>query len=84
MLSHLDRRVEGGDRWRDHRDRRQDAATQTKAAMHMVIAWWSADHVSLGQVATDAKRSEITADPKLLDIFDVSGCMMTIDVMGCQ
>ena len=30
------------------------------------------------------KSNEITAIPKLLDILDVSGCIVTIDAMGCQ
>jgi len=29
-------------------------------------------------------RNEITAIPKLLDLIDVSGGMVTIDAMGCQ
>ena len=38
----------------------------------------------LGQVKTEAKSNEITAIPKLLDILDISGCIITIDAMGCQ
>jgi len=60
-----------------------DAASST-AAIHMVSAWATANHVSLGQVATDAKSNEITAIPKLLEIIEVSGCLVTIDAMGCQ
>jgi predicted transposase YbfD/YdcC len=55
-----------------------------KAAIHMVSAWATANHISLGQVVTDAKSNEITAIPKLLEILDISGALVTIDAMGCQ
>jgi predicted transposase YbfD/YdcC len=32
----------------------------------------------------DAKSNEITAIPKLLEILEISGCLVTIDAMGCQ
>ena len=60
-----------------------DAATG-KAAIHMVSAWATANHISLGQVVVDAKSNEITAIPKLLEILDISGALVTIDAMGCQ
>jgi predicted transposase YbfD/YdcC len=55
-----------------------------KSAIHMVSAWATANHISLGQVVVDAKSNEITAIPKLLELLDVSGCLVTIDAMGCQ
>lgn len=55
-----------------------------KAAIHMVSAWATANHISLGQVVVDAKSNEITAIPKLLQILEISGCLVTIDAMGCQ
>ena len=55
-----------------------------KSAIHMVGAWASANHVSLGQVVVDAKSNEITAIPKLLEVLEISGCLVTIDAMGCQ
>ena len=55
-----------------------------KAAIHMVSAWATANHISLGQVVVDAKSNEITAIPKLLEILDVAGVLVTIDAMGCQ
>ena len=30
------------------------------------------------------KSNEITAIPELLRLLDVSGCIVTIDAMGCQ
>lgn len=55
-----------------------------KAALHMVSAWASENRLSLGQVKTEEKSNEITAIPKLLEALDVSGCVVTIDAMGCQ
>ena len=55
-----------------------------KAAIHMVSAWASANHIALGQVRVDAKSNEITAIPALLELLDISGCVVTIDAMGCQ
>jgi predicted transposase YbfD/YdcC len=60
-----------------------DAAT-SKSAIHMVSAWATANQISLGQVIVDEKSNEITAIPKLLRILEISGCLVTIDAMGCQ
>ena len=64
--------------------RRSFDAASSKAAIHMVSAWATANHISLGQRVIDKKSNEITAIPKLLEILDVSGCLVTIDAMGCQ
>jgi hypothetical protein len=53
-------------------------------ALHLVSAWATAQRLSLGQVAVDAKSNEITAIPALLDLLDVNGALVTIDAMGCQ
>jgi predicted transposase YbfD/YdcC len=37
----------------------------------------------LGQVQTEVKSNEITAIPALLEALDISGCIVTIDAMGC-
>jgi predicted transposase YbfD/YdcC len=55
-----------------------------KAALPLVSAWACEQHLVLGQVAVDSKSNEITAIPKLLDLRDVSGAIVTIDAMGCQ
>jgi predicted transposase YbfD/YdcC len=64
--------------------RRSFDAASGKAAIHMVSAWATANHLSLGQVVVDDKSNEITAIPKLLEILELSGCLVTIDAMGCQ
>jgi predicted transposase YbfD/YdcC len=55
-----------------------------KGALHLVGAWVAENHVLLGQQAVDSKSNEITAIPKLLEMIDVSGAIVTIDAMGCQ
>jgi predicted transposase YbfD/YdcC len=53
-------------------------------ALHLVSAWVSKNHLSLGQVAVHEKSNEITAIPKLLEVLDLTGALVTIDAMGCQ
>jgi len=52
--------------------------------LHLVSAWATAQRLSLGQVAIDAKSNEITAIPALLELLDLRGALVTIDAMGCQ
>ena len=55
-----------------------------KAAIDMVSAWATENHLVLGQVKVDEKSNEITAIPQLLKALKISGCIITIDAMGCQ
>jgi predicted transposase YbfD/YdcC len=55
-----------------------------KAALHLVSAWAVQNHLILGQEAVDQKSNEITAIPKLLELLDLEGALVTIDAMGCQ
>ena len=52
--------------------------------LHLVSAWATECHLSLGQVAVDEKSNEITAIPRLLELLDIQGALVTIDAMGCQ
>lgn len=56
----------------------------SKAAIHMVSAWATANHISLGQVITAEKSNEITAIPELLKLIEIKGGLITTDAMGCQ
>ena len=38
----------------------------------------------LAQVKTQEKSNEITAIPQLLAALDITGCIVTIDAVGCQ
>jgi predicted transposase YbfD/YdcC len=60
------------------------SGTAKLGPLHLVSAWATAQRLSLGQVAVDAKSNEITAIPALLDLLDVHGALVTIDAMGCQ
>jgi predicted transposase YbfD/YdcC len=55
-----------------------------KGPLHMVSAWATANRLVLGQEATEEKSNEITAIPKLLELLELRGCIVTIDAMGCQ
>jgi predicted transposase YbfD/YdcC len=52
--------------------------------VHMVSAWAGANNMVLGQVKVDDKSNEIKAIPKLLEVLEITGCIVTIDAMGCQ
>lgn len=60
-----------------------DTATD-KDMIYMVSAWANDNNLVLGQVKVDEKSNEITAIPKLLDLLDLSGSIVTIDAMGTQ
>jgi predicted transposase YbfD/YdcC len=60
------------------------SGTADLGPLHLVSAWATKNHLSLGQVAVDEKSNEITAIPKLLDVLDVHGALVSIDAIGCQ
>ena len=64
--------------------RRSHDRSHGQSALHLVSAWASENRLVLGQLKTDAKSNEITAIPELLQVLDISGCIITIDAMGCQ
>ena len=55
-----------------------------KTGIDMVSAWATANHLVLGQVKVDDKSNEITVIPKLLQVLEIAGCIVTIDAIGCQ
>lgn len=59
-------------------------AASSKAAIHMIGAWATANHVCLGQRVVDGVSNEASAVPKLLEMLDVSGCLVTLDAAGCR
>ncbi len=58
--------------------------TSGAGPVEMVSAWAQANQMVLGQVKVDDKSNEITAIPVLLKLLDLSGCIVTIDALGCQ
>lgn len=55
-----------------------------KCAIHMINAWASKNRLIIGQMKTEEKSNEITAIPELLEVLEISGCIISIDAMGCQ
>ena len=52
--------------------------------LHTVSVWAAEAGLTLGQVAVGDKSNEITAIPRLLELLDLSGALVSIDAMGCQ
>lgn len=55
-----------------------------RGAIEMVSAWAAENRLVLGQVKVDDKSNEISAIPELLGVLDISGCIVTLDALGCQ
>ena len=53
-------------------------------SINMVSAWAATNKLVLGQRKVDSKSNEITAIPELIKVLDISGCIVTIDAIGCQ
>jgi len=58
--------------------------TENRRAIHVVSAWAAENGLVLGEMAIDEKSNEITAIPKLLQMLELHGCIVTIDAMGTQ
>ena len=55
-----------------------------KNPLHVVSAGPAQNRLVLGQEVVDEKSNEITAIPKLLEVLELAGAIVTIDAMGCQ
>jgi len=55
-----------------------------QAIQYMVSAWAESNSLVLGQLKVADKSNEITALPELLRVLELSGCLVTVDAMGCQ
>lgn len=60
------------------------ALTKDQSPKYVVSAWADSNRLVLGQLKVDDKSNEITAVPQLLRVLELSGCIVTIDAMGCQ
>jgi len=50
-----------------------------------LVSAFSAEYgLVIGQLACEEKSNEITAIPKLLEMLEIKGCIVTIDAMGTQ
>jgi predicted transposase YbfD/YdcC len=64
--------------------RRTGDKAKGRAALHLVSAWATEHRIVLGQEAVDGKENEIVAIPRLLEMLELTGALVTIDAMGCQ
>jgi len=64
--------------------RRSDQKKGGKSPIHMVSAFAARQRLVLGQVKVAEKSNEIVAIPKLLEMLEIRGAIVTIDAMGCQ
>lgn len=53
-------------------------------ALHVVTAWAHENRLILAQEKSTGGSNEIESVPKLLEILDLKGCIVTLDAMGCQ
>jgi predicted transposase YbfD/YdcC len=60
------------------------AAGGDHAVKYIVSAWAEDNGLVLGQLKVADKSNEITAVPRLLRVLELSGCIVTLDAMGCQ
>lgn len=68
-----------GKQLRGSRDKGND-----QQAICVVSAWAAENRIVLGQRKASEKSNEITAIPALLQLLDLTGCIVTIDAAGCQ
>jgi predicted transposase YbfD/YdcC len=55
-----------------------------RSPLHSVHAWSVENGICLGQIECGEKTNEITVIPKMLDMLDIKGKIITIDAMGTQ
>ena len=60
------------------------ALNQGQSLTYVVSAWAASNGLVLGQWKVADKSNEITAVPELLRVLELSGCIVTLDAMGCQ
>ena len=52
--------------------------------IQMISAWSEPQRLVLGQQQVSDTSNEITAIPKLLELLELQGAVVTLDAMGCQ
>jgi predicted transposase YbfD/YdcC len=60
------------------------ALNKDQSIQYVVSAWAENNGLVLGQWKVADKSNEITAVPQLLRVLELSGCIVTVDAMGCQ
>ena len=64
--------------------RRSFDKASEQSAICMVSAFATEAKLVLAQQKVDEKSNEITAIPKLLELLELTGAIVTLDAMGCQ
>lgn len=52
--------------------------------LHILNAWSKENGICIGQLKVDDKSNEITALPKLIELLDLNGCIVTTDALNTQ
>lgn len=60
------------------------ALNKKQSPKYVVSAWAESNNLVLGQLKVEDKSNEITAVPQLLRVLELTGCIVTLDAMGCQ
>jgi len=60
------------------------ARATDKGPLCLVSAWATANQVVLGQVAASSGSNELGALPRLLELLELHGAIVTLDALGCQ
>ena len=58
--------------------------SEERKPIHMISAWATEQELVLGQMCVEEKTNEIPTVPLLLELLDISGCIVTADAMSCQ
>ena len=61
-----------------------DGKAKKSSGIHVISAFVGEHQLVLGEIKSESKRGEIKEIPKLLDMIDVKGHIVTIDGIGCQ
>jgi predicted transposase YbfD/YdcC len=83
------------DFWRERKDRDvisfdgktmrgTSTSEQGLKAIHMLNAWSHENGICIGHTKVDDKSNEITALPKLMEILDLKGTIVTADALNTQ
>ncbi len=60
------------------------SSARGRGPIHLVNVWAARNQLVLGQLKVADKSNEITALPPLLRALELTGCIVTIDAIGCQ
>lgn len=66
------------------RVRRSYDTCDNKDAIHLVNAWASKNSMVLAQYKVSDKTNEIRGIKELLKLLDITGCVISVDAIGCQ